>query len=89
MDTLDLKNGNVSIFTKGITPGGRKFKLFVTFKGNVSEHLFKSSMRPKCDLDNTVYNADTLGIRLDLIDGPVSSWADLMRPEFKGKAAIH
>jgi putative spermidine/putrescine transport system substrate-binding protein len=36
----------------------------------------------------TVYNADTLGIRPDLIKRPISSWAELLNPEFKGKAAI-
>jgi putative spermidine/putrescine transport system substrate-binding protein len=36
----------------------------------------------------TTYNADTLGIRPDLIKRPISSWAELLNPEFKGKAAI-
>lgn len=36
----------------------------------------------------TIYNADTLGIRPDLIDGEVSSWAQLLDPQFKGKASI-
>ncbi|MEF2074726.1 ABC transporter substrate-binding protein [Consotaella aegiceratis] len=36
----------------------------------------------------TTYNADTLGIRPDLIDGEVSSWAALLDPKYKGKAAI-
>jgi len=35
-----------------------------------------------------VYNADTLGIRPDLITRPIDSWADLFDPEFSGKAAI-
>ena len=36
----------------------------------------------------TIYNADTLGIRPDLIDRPIDSWADLLDPAFKGKASI-
>ena len=36
----------------------------------------------------TVTNADTLGIRPDLIKRPITSWADLISPEFKGKAAL-
>ena len=36
----------------------------------------------------TVYNADTLGIRPDLIKRPIGSWAELLNPEFKGKASI-
>jgi putative spermidine/putrescine transport system substrate-binding protein len=35
-----------------------------------------------------VYNADTLGIRPDLVGREISSWADLISPDFKGKAAI-
>jgi putative spermidine/putrescine transport system substrate-binding protein len=36
----------------------------------------------------TTYNADTLGIRPDLIKRPINSWAELLNPEFKGKAAL-
>jgi putative spermidine/putrescine transport system substrate-binding protein len=35
-----------------------------------------------------VYNADTLGIRPDLVNREITSWADLLDPAFKGKAAI-
>jgi len=37
----------------------------------------------------TITNADTLGIRPDLIGRPITSWADLINPEFKGKAALN
>ncbi|OCP18262.1 MULTISPECIES: PotD/PotF family extracellular solute-binding protein [unclassified Ensifer] len=36
----------------------------------------------------TIYNADTLGIRPDLVGRDITSWADIMDPAFKGKAAI-
>ena len=36
----------------------------------------------------TITNADTLGIRPDLVGRPVASWADLLSPDFKGKAAL-
>jgi len=36
----------------------------------------------------TIYNADTLGIRPDLINREISSWSELLNPEFKGKASI-
>ena len=36
----------------------------------------------------TIYNADTLGIRPDLIGRPIESWTELLNPEFKGKASI-
>jgi putative spermidine/putrescine transport system substrate-binding protein len=36
----------------------------------------------------TVTNADTLGIRPDLTGRSITSWADLLSPEFKGRAAL-
>ncbi len=36
----------------------------------------------------TVTNGDTLGIRPDLTGRKVNSWADLLSPDFKGKAAL-
>ena len=36
----------------------------------------------------TIYNADTLGIRPDLIGRPINNWFELLNPEFKGKASI-
>jgi putative spermidine/putrescine transport system substrate-binding protein len=36
----------------------------------------------------TIYNADTLGIRPDLVGRPITHWKDLVDPAFKGKAAI-
>lgn len=36
----------------------------------------------------TIYNADTLGIRPDLIGRPIDSWAELLNPEFAGKTAL-
>ena len=36
----------------------------------------------------TIYNADTLGIRPDLIARPIGNWRELLNPEFRGKASI-
>ena len=36
----------------------------------------------------TIYNADTLGIRPDLVGRPITSWKDLVDPSFKGKTAL-
>ena len=36
----------------------------------------------------TVTNADTLGIRPDLAGRPITSWADLLHGDFKGRAAL-
>ncbi len=36
----------------------------------------------------TIYNADTLGIRPDLVGRPITNWKDLADPAFNGKASI-
>ena len=36
----------------------------------------------------TIYNADTLGIRPDLVGREINSWVELFNPEFKGKTAL-
>jgi putative spermidine/putrescine transport system substrate-binding protein len=38
----------------------------------------------------TVFNADTLGVRPDLVGGTkvITSWVDLINPKYKGKAAL-
>ncbi len=36
----------------------------------------------------TIYNADTLGIRPDLVTEPIRHWKQLVDPAFKGKASI-
>ena len=36
----------------------------------------------------TIYNADTLGIRPDLVGREITTWADIMDPKFKGKTSI-
>ena len=36
----------------------------------------------------TNHNADTLGIRPDLIGRPIESWAEFINPEFEGRAAL-
>ena len=36
----------------------------------------------------TIYNADTLGIRPDLVGREITTWADILDPTFKGKTSI-
>ncbi|MBC7193237.1 PotD/PotF family extracellular solute-binding protein [Marinobacter sp.] len=36
----------------------------------------------------TIYNADTLGIRPDLVGRPITRWRDIMDPAFKGRTSI-
>lgn len=35
-----------------------------------------------------LHNADTLGIRPDLIGRPIDSWSEIINPEFSGKSAL-
>ena len=82
------------IFTKGELPNGKKIGdqgtapkkvMFVEGEGSTK---FSATPTQWVTLIPTVYNADTLGIRPDLIKRPIGSWAELLNPEFKGKASI-
>ena len=96
MDAKKIKEfGNITpIFTKGELPNGKKIGdqgtapkkvMFVEGEGSTK---FSATPTQWVTLIPTVYNADTLGIRPDLIKRPISSWAELLNPEFKGKASI-
>jgi putative spermidine/putrescine transport system substrate-binding protein len=58
---------------------------FVESKGATS---FASEPTNWMTLIPTIYNADTLGIRPDLVGRDITSWADIMDPAFKGKTSI-
>ena len=36
----------------------------------------------------TNYNADSLGVRADLIGRAINNWSELLKPEFKSEALI-
>ena len=82
------------VFTKGELPSGKKIgdqgtapKKVIFLEGENSKKFAKTPTQ-WMTLIPTVYNADTLGIRPDLIKRPIDSWKELLNPEFKGKAAI-
>src|SRR5467141_3793507 len=81
------------VFTKGQVAGktigdqGTAPKKVFYLEGPTSTK-FAAAPTPWITLIPTVYNADTLGIRPDLIKRPIGSWAELLNSEFKGKAAI-
>ncbi|WP_299375563.1 PotD/PotF family extracellular solute-binding protein [uncultured Tateyamaria sp.] len=95
MDTSKIKNYDkiVGIFRNGkLTPDS-------TIAQGTAPHTvgFVEGPDGKGFVDNesgwmtlipTIYNADTLGIRPDLIGRPISNWSELLNPEFKGKASI-
>ena len=95
MDTKRIKEWDnvVTAFTEGKVGGktigdqGTAPKKVLYLKGASSKE-FSSEPSRYVTLIPTVYNADTLGIRPDLINRPINTWAELLNPEFKGKACI-
>jgi len=95
MDTSKLKNYKYisQLFITGkLTPDAEIAQgtapHTVGFVDSKESTTFASEPTKWMTLVPTIYNADTLGIRPDLIKRPVTSWADLLSPEFKGKASI-
>ena len=95
MDARRIKQADniTPVFTKGEV-GGKKIgdqgtapKKVFYLEGQNSKN-FATSATEWITLIPTTYNADTLGIRPDLIKRPITSWKELLNPEFKGKASI-
>src|SRR5450432_3060574 len=82
------------VFTKGQLPNGKKIgdqgtaPMKVLYLDGANSKTFSKTPTEFVTLIPTVYNADTLGIRPDLIKRPIESWTELLNPEFKGKASI-
>src|ERR1700675_651684 len=82
------------VFTKGQLPNGKKIgdqgtaPWKVLYLEGPNSKKFSTTPTEFVTLIPTVYNADTLGIRPDLIKRPIESWTELLNPEFKGKASI-
>ena len=95
MDVKRIKNADkiTPLFTKGEVAGkkvgdqGTAPKKVMYLPSGTAKDFAKEPTQ-FMTLIPTVYNADTLGIRPDLIKRPINSWAELLNPEFKGKAAI-
>ena len=60
----------------------------VSFVENPTDRNFAKGETNWYTMVPTIYNADTLGIRPDLIKRPINSWTELLNPEFRGKASI-
>ncbi len=95
IDSKRIKNADkiTSVFTKGTVAGkvigdqGTAPKKVIFLEGEKSK-VFAKEPTQFMSLIPTTYNADTLGIRPDLIKRPIESWKELLNPEFKGKASI-
>ncbi len=95
MDTLKIKNFDkiVPIFITGkLTPNSQIAQGTAPHTVSFVESKTSTKFAPKptewMTLIPTIYNADTLGIRPDLVGRPIKNWKDLVDPAFKGKAAI-
>jgi len=95
IDTKRIKNADkiTSLFTNGEVAGKKvgdqgTAPKKVMYVASPTAKEFSATPTQFMTLIPTVYNADTLGIRPDLIKRPIESWKELLNPEFKGKAAI-
>ena len=95
IDAKRVKNADkiTSVFTRGEVAGkkvgdqGTAPKKVIFLEGEKSK-VFAKAPTQWMSLIPTTYNADTLGIRPDLVKRPIESWKELLNPEFKGKASI-
>jgi putative spermidine/putrescine transport system substrate-binding protein len=83
----------VPIFTKGkLTPESSMAQgttpYSVGFVDGPNGKTFAKGQTQWMTLIPTIYNADTLGIRPDLVGRKITQWKDLVDPAFKGKASI-
>ena len=96
MDVSRIDNWDkvTPLFTKGMNSDGST----ASTQGNAPSEMiyleaadsteWASGPTEFASLIPTIYNADTLGIRPDLIGRPIDSWAELLNPEFSGKTGL-
>jgi putative spermidine/putrescine transport system substrate-binding protein len=84
----------VPIFTQGKYPDGKDVSrqgtlpYEVQYVEGVEAKSFSGSPTGHASLLPQIYNADTLGVRPDLVGRPIEQWKELFNPEFKGKVAL-
>lgn len=85
----------IPLFTKGEYPDGRKAPqqgitptMILYATGADGQKVTDGKQTEWLTALPTVTNGDTLGVRPDLVGRKVESWADLLSPEFKGRAAV-
>ena len=95
MDTKKLKYFDkvVPIFTTGkLTPDSKIAQgtapNTVGFVESQTSTRFAKAPTQWFTMMPTIYNADTLGIRPDLVGRKITNWRDLADPVFRGKASI-
>jgi putative spermidine/putrescine transport system substrate-binding protein len=95
VDTKKIKNWDqlTPLYTKGMFNGKDVSRVGdapfpIMYREQREAKAFAGGITQWATFVPGVYNADTLGIRPDLVGKPITSWADLISPDFKGKAAI-
>jgi len=91
-----LKNfdATMPLLTKSVYPDGRKASTegvapyTILYAATEDGQAFSKTPTEFLVVLPTITNADTLGIRPDLTGRPITSWADLISPDFKGKTAL-
>ncbi|HWZ68460.1 MAG TPA: PotD/PotF family extracellular solute-binding protein [Stellaceae bacterium] len=84
----------IPLFSKGLYPNGSEASMqgvapyTVLYATGPDGQKFANGPTEWLTGVPTITNADTLGVRPDLVGRPIKSWADLISPEFKGKAAL-
>jgi putative spermidine/putrescine transport system substrate-binding protein len=84
----------IPVFTKGEYPDGRKASrqgtapYSVLYATDASGQKLNDGPTEWLTGVPTITNGDTLGIRPDLVGRKITSWADLLSPDFKGRAAL-
>ncbi len=85
----------IPLFTKGEYPDGRKIPsqgitpLKILYATDATGQKVTDGTPTEFVTGiPTVTNGDTLGIRPDLVGRKIETWADLLSPDFKGKAAL-
>jgi putative spermidine/putrescine transport system substrate-binding protein len=84
----------VPIFSQGTYPDGREVSrqgispYELQYLEQADAKSFAKGPTRWATLVPTLYNADTLGIRPDLVRRPIEHWHELLNPEFKGRSAI-
>jgi putative spermidine/putrescine transport system substrate-binding protein len=84
----------IPVLTKGEYPDGRKASMQgtapckVIYANGVDCQSFHEGPSEWLTVLPMITNGDTLGIRPDLTGRPVTSWADLISADFRGRAAL-
>lgn len=84
----------VPIFTQGKYPDGSDVSrqgtlpYEVQYTEGLDGRKFHDGPTEWATLLPQIYNADTLGIRPDIIDRPIEHWHELLNPEYAGRAAL-